>query len=82
MQPGHYQFFLIPQKNPYSNQATPKKYFRTQKNPEIKNFKPKKILQSSPSLEIPSTAPGVIRGTMRGMSLVQIAVAMGQMLKL
>ena len=47
-------------KNPYLNQATPKKYspnFPTQKNPGIKNFKPQKLLRSSPSLEIRSTPP-------------------------
>ena len=61
MQPGHYQFFLIPPKNPYSNQATPKdtcQIFVPQKNPGIDNFKPKKIFRSSPSLKIPSTPPG------------------------
>ena len=47
-------------KNPYLNQATPKKYspnFPTQKNPGIKNFKHQKLLRSSPSLEIRSTPP-------------------------
>ena len=50
--PRIFRLFLIPPKNPYSNQAT-------QKNTGIKNFKPKKILRSSPSLEIRSTPPGI-----------------------
>ena len=38
-QPGHYQFFLIPPKNPYSNQATQKNTCQT--------FVPKKIPESN-----------------------------------
>ena len=47
MQPGHYQFFLLPPKKSLLKSSYPKKYlpnFGTQ-NPRIKNFKPKKILQ-------------------------------------
>ena len=60
-QPGHYRFFLIPPKNPYSNQATQKntcQIFVPKKIPESKISNPKKILRSSLSLEIPSTPPG------------------------
>jgi len=56
------QIVLYTQKNPYLNQATPKKYlpnFPTQKNPRIENFKPKNILQSSLSLDIWSTPLGL-----------------------
>ena len=44
-QPGHYGFFLIPPKNPYSNQATQKNTFQIfvpQKIPESKISNPKK----------------------------------------
>ena len=46
-QPGHYRFFLIPPKNPYSNQATQKntcQIFIPQKIPESKISNPKKSL--------------------------------------
>ena len=45
MQPGHYRFFLIPPKNPYSNQATQKntcQSFVPKKIPESKISNPKK----------------------------------------
>ena len=44
-QPGHYRFFLMPQKNPYSNQATPKntcQIFVPKKIPESNISNPKK----------------------------------------
>ena len=44
-QPGHYRFFLIPPKNPYSNQATQKntcQIFVPKKIPESKISNPKK----------------------------------------
>ena len=49
-------------KNPYLNQATPKKYlpnFPTLKNLRIENFKPPKLLQSFLSHEIRITSPGL-----------------------
>ena len=54
------QIVLNTPKNPYLNQATPKKYFTNfpnPKNPRIKDLKPKKVLRSSPPLEIRSTPP-------------------------
>ena len=48
---GNNRFFLISQKNLYSNQATQKNTYQI--------FVPKKILRSSPSLEIPSTPLGI-----------------------
>ena len=59
---GNYQESVlnIP-KNPFLNQATPKKIlskvFLPPKNPEIGNFKPQKILRSPLSLEIRSNLP-------------------------
>ena len=43
--PGHYRFFLLPPKKPYSNQATKKNTFQIfvpKKIPESKISKPKK----------------------------------------
>ena len=60
-QPGHYRFFLIPQKIPTQIKLPKKilaKFSYPKKYPGIENFKRKKILRSSPSLEIPSTPPG------------------------
>ena len=57
------RFFLIPQKNPYSNQATQKntcQIFVPKKIPESKISTPKKFFQSSPTLEIRSTPPGML----------------------
>ena len=55
------QIVLNIPKNPFLNQATPKKIlskiFLPQKNPEIGNFKPQKILRSPLSLEIRSNLP-------------------------
>ena len=54
------QIVLNTPKNPYLNQATPKKYFTNfpnPKNPRIEDLKPKKVLRSSPPLEIRSTPP-------------------------
>ena len=54
------QIVLNTPKDPYLNQATPKKYFTnfpTPKNPRIEDLKPKEVLRSSPSLEIRSTPP-------------------------
>ena len=50
----------IPQKDPFVNQAAPKKFAPKLSYPnesEIENFKPKKILWSSLSLEIRSAPP-------------------------
>ena len=58
-QPGHYRFFLIPQKIPIQIKL-PKTIlakFPYPKNPGIENFKTKKILRSSPSIEILSPPP-------------------------
>ena len=67
MQSGYrYQIVLNTQKNPYLNQATPKKYLPnipTQKNPGIENFNPPKILWSSQSLEIQRTISGQLHQT-------------------
>ena len=54
------QIVLNTPKNPFVNQAAPKKFlpkFSYPNNSEIEDFKPKKILWSSLSLEIPSAPP-------------------------
>ena len=58
-QPGHYQFFLIPPKNPYSNQPTQNMLakFSYPKKSRNRKCQPQKILRSSLSLEIPSPPP-------------------------
>lgn len=60
MQPGHYQFFLIPKKIPYSNQATQKILVKFSYSKKFWNckFQTQKILRSSPSLEMASTPWG------------------------
>ena len=45
-----FRLFWVPPKNPYLNEATPKKYWN-------RKFQTQKILWSSPSLEIRSTPP-------------------------
>ena len=59
-QPGHYRFFLIPPKNPYSNQATQKntcQIFVPQKNPESKISNPKKSFDHLRHLKSRVTPP-------------------------
>ena len=59
-QPGHYRFFLIPPKNPYSNQATQKNTFQIfvpKKIPESKISNPKKSFDHPRHLKSPVPPP-------------------------
>ena len=67
-QPGHYRFFLIPPKNPYSNQATQKntcQIFVPKKIPESKISNPKKSFDHPRHLKSRVPPPGYEYNTVK-----------------
>ena len=73
MQPGHYRFFIIPPKIPYSNQATQKntcQIFVPKKTPESKISNPKKSFEHPRHLKSRVPPPGDTHGKVKNNKLL------------